>query len=203
MVVAANRCARRPYRQGYSGGGFVTQFDVLPTLPAAQRWREQSYPTPIVAALLRRDSHYLLIRRNSAPYEGLWALVGGKWDFGEELATAVIREVKEETGLDSRFVALRGLVNERFIEDDTGAHFLIFLCEVTAVKGTASEQHEGAVAWFTRPEIDNLASQNAIVPSDYAMLAEFAGASQSTPVIEVHMQGDGDKTVLHRFERIE
>jgi 8-oxo-dGTP pyrophosphatase MutT (NUDIX family) len=130
-------------------------------------------------------------------------LVGGKWDFGEELATAVIREVKEETGLDSRFVALRGLVNERFIEDDTGAHFLIFLCEVTAVKGIASEQHEGAVAWFTRPEIDNLASQKAIVPSDYAMLAEFAGASQSAPIIEVHMQGDGDKTVLHRFERIE
>jgi hypothetical protein len=71
MVVAASQCARRPYRQGYSGGAFVTQFDVLHTLPAAQRWREQLYPTPIVAALIRRDSRYLLIRRNSAPYKGL------------------------------------------------------------------------------------------------------------------------------------
>lgn len=179
----------------------MTQFDTLYTLPVAQRWREQLYPTPIVGALIRRDSHYLLIRRNSAPYKDLWALVGGKWDFGEELSTAVIREVKEETGLDSHFVALRGLVNERFIEDNTGAHFLIFLCEIRAESGTACEQKEGIVAWFTRPEIDNLASQKAIVPSDYAMLTEFAETSLNAPVVEVHMQGDGDKTTLHRFER--
>ena len=181
----------------------MIQFDALNTLPVAQRWRKQLYPTPIVGALIRRDSRYLLIRRNSDPYKGLWALVGGKWDFGEELETAVMREVKEETGLDSDFVALRGLVNERFIEGNAGAHFLIFVCEVTAASGPAREQHEGAVAWFARPEIDNLASQNAIIPSDYAMLTEFAGASQSAPVIEVHMRGEDDKTVLHRFERME
>jgi ADP-ribose pyrophosphatase YjhB (NUDIX family) len=53
----------------------------------------------------------------------MWALVGGKWDFGEELGTAVTREVKEETSLDTRFVALRGLVNVRLINDGTAALF--------------------------------------------------------------------------------
>lgn len=180
----------------------MTQFNELARLPMAQRWRQQLYPAPIVGALIRRNDKYLLIQRNSQPYQGLWALVGGKWDFGEELQTAVCREVKEETGLDSHFIALRGLVSERFIEGDSGAHFLIFLCELEAEEGIASEQAEGAVAWFTRAELDALHSQNAIIPSDYAMMTEFTSADQPVPLIEAEMLTKGEETDLQRFERV-
>jgi len=44
---------------------------------------------------------------------GKWALVGGKWDFGETLSQATTREVQEETGVITDFVALREFVNER------------------------------------------------------------------------------------------
>ena len=179
----------------------MTQFNNLPSLDVAKRWREQLYPAPIVGAVIRRDETFLLIRRNSEPYQGMWALVGGKWDFGEELRTAVIREVKEETGLDSRFVALRGLVSERFIEGETGAHFLIFLCELEAKKGIASEQAEGAVAWFTHTELDELHAQNTIIPSDYAMLAEFI---QANPIsfVEAEMSSNAREVQLNRFESV-
>lgn len=191
-------------------------FDLLPDLPPERRWRAQAYPAPVVGALIRRQTAaghpcYLLIRRKYDPYKGQWALVGGKWDFGETLAAAVVREVREETGLAATFVALRGLVSERLapqVDANAGAHFLIFVCELAAPTGAAEEQAEGAVAWFTLAEIDELHASAAIIPSDYAMIRSFAESAESLPYIEAEMIAavNGDQAQparLVRFERVD
>lgn len=196
-------------------------FDQLAGAPLERRWREQMHPLPVVVSIIRRSSDddtseesgdsYLLIRRNSEPYSNRWALVGGKWDFGETLPSAATREVKEETGLDASFVALRGVVNERLKpdtpEEGGAAHFLIFVCQLDAHLGEASEQSEGAVAWFTGVEIEALQSEGSIIPSDYAMLKNFSEAS-AVPHFEVDMLNSGVGTTgsmaprLARFEKI-
>ncbi len=165
---------------------------------------------PVVAAIIGRhlstvskNNSFLLIRRNSNPYEGMWALVGGKWDFGETLSQAVMREVREETGLETAFVALRGLVNERMAStenvDGCPAHFLIYVCELQVTDGIAQEQAEGAVAWFSTAEIETLHQDGAIIPSDFAMLQQFAGAA-ALPFAEAEMVVDGQGTpALHQF----
>ncbi|MCA9873985.1 MAG: NUDIX hydrolase, partial [Anaerolineales bacterium] len=170
-------------------------FDSLPDLPVAQRWRQQTFPAPIVVALIRRiesgaEPQYLLIQRNGKTYGGQWALVGGKWDFGETLDTAVLREVREETNLQANFVALRGVVSERVVppsEALPGAHFLLLVCELSAPDGEATEQKEGAVAWFTLPQIDHLHAHQAIIPSDYAMIQRFTPARGDMIHIEAEM----------------
>ncbi len=192
----------------------------LPELPPERRWRRQIYPAPIVVALIRRQfrrpeaaglaPHYLLIKRKDNPYNGQWALVGGKWDFGETLSAAILREVKEETDLDASFVAVRGLVSERVVPPrpkGQGAHFLIFVCDVTATRGDAEEQEEGAVDWFTQEQIEGLRETKAIIPSDYAMLTSFAGSQEAVPHVEAEMRATiggaaNDPIQLQRFERI-
>jgi hypothetical protein len=77
------------------------------------------------------------------------------------------------------------------------------LCEFTAEDGTATEQNEGAVAWFSRAEIDALHAQNAIVPSDYAMLAAFADSTQTDPIVEVDMLNTKNGTEMRRFAQMD
>jgi len=192
-------------------------FDALPSLPPARRWRQQSFPAPIVVALIRREEggaepRYLLIRRVGHTYGGQWALVGGKWDFGETLETAVLREVQEETSLLARFVALRGIVSERVVPPDAvrpGAHFLLLVCELSAPDGVATEQKEGAVAWFTLAEIGRLHEKRAIIPSDFAMIQRFTQVSHDVIHIEAEMVSaigseseEGYPTDLQRFEEV-
>jgi ADP-ribose pyrophosphatase YjhB (NUDIX family) len=173
-------------------------FADLPDLPREQRWREQRHPVPIVLALIKQEQagtvQLLLIKRKAAPYQGLWALVGGKWAFGENLAGALQREVVEETGLETRFVAWRGFVSERVRSEagDAGAHFYLFVAEVAVCDETqvAREQNEGAVAWFSLAEIDTLHDQDAVIPSDYLMIRQFASSSDRLPFAEADMLTD-------------
>lgn len=54
------------------------------------------------AVVLDGAGRLLLIRRGHAPSIGLWSVPGGRVEPGETLADAVVREVREETGLAVR-----------------------------------------------------------------------------------------------------
>ena len=63
-------------------------------------------PPPLVAcvgAVVRDPSgRLLLIQRGHDPHRGSWSLPGGRVEAGETAAEAVVREVREETGLEVR-----------------------------------------------------------------------------------------------------
>ena len=191
----------------------MNAFTTLPTLPPEQRWRGQTAPVPVVVGLIRRafddGERLLLIRRAAGPYTGQWALIGGKWEFGETLPEAIVREVAEETGLSTAFVAVRGVVSERvapWSAGTLGAHFLLLVCDLLAGEGEAAEQDEGLVAWFDHAAIDALSAAGEIIPSDYAMIREFAAATDCAPHVEVEMRAllvgtGGALSEMVRFER--
>ena len=56
-------------------------------------------PVVGVGAVVIKDEQILLIRRGKPPKAGEWSLPGGGVELGETTETAVLREVKEETGL--------------------------------------------------------------------------------------------------------
>lgn len=56
------------------------------------------------------NGRLLLVQRRNPPGEGLWSLPGGRVEPGESDETAVMRELKEETGLSVTVGVLIGTV---------------------------------------------------------------------------------------------
>ena len=88
-------------------------------------------PEVCVGAIARSGDALLLVLRGREPGRGLWSVPGGRVEAGESLADAVVRELREETGLDGACGPLVGWV-ERIGRDH---HFVILDFEVTAVGG--------------------------------------------------------------------
>jgi len=71
----------------------------------------REYPErPIVGAgaLMIENGKLLLIKRGAKPGQGRWSIPGGIVELGERVQDAIIREVKEECGLD---IEVEGLMD--------------------------------------------------------------------------------------------
>jgi len=70
----------------------------------------REYPTqPIVGvgAIIMHEGKLLLVKRGVEPGKGKWSIPGGVVELGERVREAVVREVKEECGLDIEVVVDR------------------------------------------------------------------------------------------------
>ena len=78
------------------------------------------YPDqPIVGigAVIVRDGKIALIKRGNEPAKGKWSVPGGHVELGESPEQTVVRETKEETGLDVQNPDLIDVVNNVDLDD--------------------------------------------------------------------------------------
>jgi len=75
-------------------------------------------PVPAVGAIVFRDGAVLLVKRGAEPNRGRWSLPGGSLEIGETVEAGVVRETREETGVDVQ--PLRVLDVRNFIERKDG-----------------------------------------------------------------------------------
>lgn len=118
---------------------------------------QREYPErPLVGvgAVVVREGAVLLVQRAREPLAGQWSLPGGLVELGETLEQAVVRELREETGL---VVKVRGLVEvlDRITRDAVGRvqyHYVLldYWCE-TGDDSAVAGSDVRAVAWV-RPE---------------------------------------------------
>ena len=111
-------------------------------------------PEMCVGAVAVRDGCVLLIRRGRAPAAGRWSVPGGRVEWGETLATAVVREVAEETGLEATCEGLAGWV-ERIGED---YHYVIadFWVTVGSEDVPVAGDDAAEARWVPLSELDDL-----------------------------------------------
>ncbi len=87
---------------------------------------KQNFPHPTVGALIFNPEGKLLLVQ-SHKFHGKWVVPGGHIEVGERMVDAVVREAKEETGLDvydPQFIFF-----QEFIQDEAfwqKMHFIFF-----------------------------------------------------------------------------
>jgi 8-oxo-dGTP diphosphatase len=111
--------------------------------------------TLTVDPIILMSGGVVLVKRSFDPYKDYWALPGGIVEYGETIEIAVIREAKEETGLDVKIEKLVGVYSDP--NRDPRGHFVsvCFLCvPVGGALTTSVETKE--VRIFSKEEIKSI-----------------------------------------------
>lgn len=107
-----------------------------------------------VDGVVLSDGRILLIRRAKEPYKGFWALPGGFLEEGETVEEGVVREVKEETGIDVEVLRMVGVYSKPE-RDPRGTVSVAFLCSALTKDPRGGDDAEEA-RWFPVEELKGL-----------------------------------------------
>jgi 8-oxo-dGTP diphosphatase len=115
---------------------------------------EKPYGLTVRAVIFNEEGQVLLLQRSlrSKNYPGKWEFPGGKVDPGEKFDVAVVREVKEETGLDGSIKRFIGAARAEL--PHVTAIQLVMELEAPGTPAI-SEEHEGLM-WISPKEMLSL-----------------------------------------------
>lgn len=105
----------------------------------------------VAGVITNEQGRALLIRRSDT---GRWEPPGGVLELGESIHDGLRREVREETGLEVKPLALTGVYKNM----TRGVVALVFRCEAMGGKLTANAEVTGFL-WATPGEVRELATE--------------------------------------------
>jgi 8-oxo-dGTP diphosphatase len=117
----------------------------------------------------------LLIKRKTPPFTGYWALPGGRLDPGETVEQTIVREVKEETGLDVAVVSKVGEYHEQGVQG--GFEYDYYpACFLVKIVGGEIKKQESEIEEITLFSLNALptvlAFEHAAMIKDYVAARE-------------------------------
>lgn len=121
----------------------------------SSEWSALSQKSPVIAVdavITLSNESVVLVRRRYPPFQNHWALPGGMVEIGETVEEALMREVKEETGLSVETIRLIGVFSNP--TRDPRGHVVSIAFHVRRVKGELriSSETTEVKAFFTPPE---------------------------------------------------
>ncbi len=105
--------------------------------------------TDVTAALIKREGRFLIARRSSGPRAGLWEFPGGKQEKDESLEACLVREIREELGLEVSVI--RHFVTVEHHYPDISVRLHCYFCEALESPGKLTDHHE--TRWVKRGEL--------------------------------------------------
>ena len=144
---------------------------------------------------IEKENKYLMLHRTSKKKDGnkdKWIGVGGHFEKGESPEECLLREVKEETGLELTSYQFRGIVT--FISDEWPDEYT---CLYTADRytGDIGNCDEGELVWVEKGKIMDL----NIWEGDKIFLKLL---TENQPFFSLKLEYKGDKlvnTVLNKY----
>lgn len=133
------------------------------------------------AIIVDAAGRLLLIQRGHPPGEGLWSLPGGRVEPGESDDAAVVREVREETGLTVEVGPLAGTVDRPGPPAPAGGETVYEINDylATVVAGTLRSGDDAADArWYDPAELARLPVTSGLLDAltEWRVLAAPPGA---------------------------
>jgi len=106
-----------------------------------------------VLCILRSEAGFLLLRRSKEPNLGKYTPIGGHLEPFETPRQAVIREVKEETGISIEKPRFRGILTETSPTDYNWIVY-IYTADIPAIPPIKCA--EGALEWVPQERLDTI-----------------------------------------------
>ncbi len=114
--------------------------------------RQRYTVIPRTLVFITRGDQVLLLR--GSPQKRIWANryngIGGHIERDEDVYSAALREVREETGLEIDDLRLVGLIN---IDGDQPAGIMLFVFTATSRSGEPIPSEEGTLEWIDRRQL--------------------------------------------------
>lgn len=108
-----------------------------------------------VLCYLEKDNSFLMLYRNKRKNDlnqGKWIGIGGHLEKGETKEQALVREIKEETGLDLHSFCYRGEL--LFVNDDYEE--IMYLFTSKDFSGELIQCDEGELSWINKDKVMDL-----------------------------------------------
>jgi 8-oxo-dGTP diphosphatase len=116
-----------------------------------------SHPQPASSGILERDGRYLLVRRKNPPSADLYAFPGGRAEPGETAQETVIREFREETGIEVCEPVLFETYDLKSTREDGAVHSHFFLSVFRVFERdrqeAAAADDADALGWFSAADL--------------------------------------------------
>ena len=123
--------------------------------------------TEVAAAVIERPGEFLLAQRPAGkPYPGYWEFPGGKIEAGEDARAALVRELREELGIEVREATPWITRVYTYTHATVRLHFF----RVIAWDGEAQPLEEQAIRW----QVPGRADVSPMLPANAPVLAALA-----------------------------
>lgn len=127
-------------------------------------------PIELTVMCMVYDGDSILLQNRAKPdWPGL-SFPGGHVEPGESLTEAVIREVREETGLTIAHPVLCGVKD---FPDDDGSLYMVLFFKSNQFSGTLTSSEEGEMRWVKRSDIDQIPSAQLSLANDFREMLEI------------------------------
>jgi 8-oxo-dGTP diphosphatase len=126
--------------------------DALPKLDnlhhTVRESMHMSFPRCVAEAVILKDDQVLLVNASRGVTVGFWNLPGGFMEYGESPDECIVRELREEIGVDATVKRLLGVYDRQSAHHPYHLIAFVYLCEISSYDLEPDPDEIAEVGWF-------------------------------------------------------